>query len=646
MLQRMKRIQVIGPRQELSRVVDLLYNSGTVHLESACEEVPSSEIHLSPVKMDAVQTIADVLGRIQAIFSTLPTIADDPGQQAAIRAGLETRSYDEIILRAREVVRELETTTRNLAARKSELALAVVALDRYSKVLSIIQPVEKELPNLEGFEVTILLIQKEHAGVIDIIRKEIGAITRNHFEMTSTPVDDETLATIMVFPKKYDEDVHSFIYSVNVNEVRLPREYTGRPFFEMFALIEEQKEKNIEEIATIDQRLASLSLVWYQELVVLQKQLEDINGEVGSYTKFGLSTYTFVIMGWIPSRHLKKTREALDEIFGGRVVIRELGVTEGDMKLAPVWYDNPSWVKPFEFIMKLAAVPKYQEVDPSPILAIFFPIFFGIMVGDIGYGLVILALGLLVRKKFADIPFAQSMSGILILSSIPTIVFGYFYGEFFGNLGEHMGWLHPAEILGITWNRAEAIIPMLILAISIGVIHVFLGLSLGIRNAIILKSRKHLAERSGMLLMISGIIVLLVATAGLLPPFMTYAAAALMVAGLPLILYGAGAFGAIEVMSTVGNILSYARLMAIGMASVILAIVANELAGAIGIAVVGIIVAVLLHTLNIALAMFSPSIHSIRLHLVEFFSKFYEGGGVAYRPFARAPAGAEKKEGS
>jgi len=646
MLQRMKRIQVIGPRQELSRVVDLLYNSGTIHLESACEEVPASEINLTPVKMDAVQTVADVLGRIQAIFSTLPTIADDPGRQAAIRAELGTKSYDEIVLRAKDVVRELETTTQNLAARKSELALAVVALDRYSKVLSIIQPVEKELPTLEGFEVTILLIQKEHAGVIDIIRKEIGAITRNHFEMTSTPVDDETLATIMVFPKKYDEDVHSFIYSVNVNEVRLPKEYTGRPFFEMFALIEEQKVKNTGEIATIETRLLNLSSVWYQELVVLQKQLEDINGEVGSYTKFGLSNYTFVIMGWIPSKHLKKTRDAVQEKFGGRAVIRELGVTEGDMKLAPVWYDNPSWVKPFEFIMKLAATPKYREVDPSPILAIFFPLFFGLMVGDIGYGLVILALGLFVRKKFADIPFAQSMSGILILSSIPTIVFGYFYGEFFGNLGEHMGWLHPAEILGITWNRAEAIIPMLILAISIGVVHVFLGLSLGIRNAIILKSRKHLAERSGMLLMISGIIVLLVATAGLLPPVMTYAAAALMVAGLPLILYGAGAFGAIEVMSTVGNILSYARLMAIGMASVILAIVANELAGAIGIAVVGIIVAVLLHTLNIALAMFSPSIHSIRLHLVEFFSKFYEGGGVTYRPFARAPAGGEKKEGS
>jgi V/A-type H+-transporting ATPase subunit I len=140
-----------------------------------------------------------------------------------------------------------------------------------------------------------------------------------------------------------------------------------------------------------------------------------------------------------------------------------------------------------------------------------------------------------------------------------------------------------------------------------------------------------------MLLAISGIIILLVTAAGALPAMGTYAGAGLAIIGLCLIIYGAGAFGAMEVMGTVGNILSYARLMAIGMASVILAIVANEMAGAFGIAIIGITMAVLLHGLNIVLAMFSPSIHSIRLHLVEFFSKFYEGGGVAYRPFARGP---------
>ena len=84
------------------------------------------------------------------------------------------------------------------------------------------------------------------------------------------------------------------------------------------------------------------------------------------------------------------------------------------------------------------------------------------------------------------------MARVLIISSVPTIVFGYLFGEFFGNFGEHMHWIEPVHFLGITWNRGEAIIPMLLLTIGVGVIHVYLGLAIGMRNAIITKSKKHL----------------------------------------------------------------------------------------------------------------------------------------------------------
>jgi V/A-type H+-transporting ATPase subunit I len=635
MLQVMKRIQVIGPKEELGRAVDILYRAGTIHLENATRLIPRGEIDLIPVEVEQARDIAEVLGAIEAITGTLPVVEDDPVRQAELRLVMDARSHRELVLRAREIIRELETTTRALSGKKSELALSVTTLNRYAKVLDIIHPIEKELPALEGFEVTILLIQREHSDVLSLIRQEIAAITKDRFEMISTTVDAETLAAIMVFPKSYSGQVHTFIYSVNVNEVRLPKEYAGKPFYEMYALIEESRLRAREEIGTIDARLLSLSSVWYQELEVLKRALGDVHAELSAYTNFGLSEYTFVIMGWIPKKYLRRTRKALNDAFGDRVVVNELKVRAEDMEDAPVFYDNPWWVKPFEFIMQLVAAPRYREIDPSPILAIFFPLFFGIMVGDIGYGLLILAIALVVRHRYAAIAFAKHLADILVISAIPTIFFGFLFGEFFGDLGETMGWIHPVTILGISWNRVDAMIPMLVVAITLGVIHVFLGLAIGIRNAIVMKSRKHLMEKTGMLLMISALIILVLMLAGVAPDTFVWPVVVLVVISLPLILIGAGVFGMIEVMSTAGNILSYARLMAIGMASVILAMVANRLSGAFGIAIIGIVVAILLHLLNLLLAMFSPSIHAIRLHLVEFFSKFYEGGGVVYRPFKK-----------
>jgi len=631
----MSNVLVIGPKKDYQNIIDVLYQEGTIHLQDASSGFSSLNSIFSKMDLTNLDEFTSVMMKINGIYQILPKKPDDIVEQEKQFEDLHWKSTNELLSVASDAIYELETKTRSLATRKSDLELRKTTLERYEKIIDKIQPLEKQLPIMEGFEVTVLLIRTEFIEVLDLIRPILKNITRNQFEFIAADLDETTTAAITVFNKKYSEEVHSFLFSQNVNEVRIPQEYSNKPLHEALDLISRNISEIDDEMAEIDTQLSNLSSHWYQQLSVFRRIMEDREEEIQAFSKFGQSNHTILIKGWIPKKSLKNTKKALYNAFGDRVVLTETDVPPEELEGAPIFYDNPWWVRPFEFFTQLVSPPKYLEVDPSPVFAIFFPFFFGIIVGDIGYGLCIMGFALSMKFAFKAVEWLQQLTNILIISSIPTIFFGFLFGEFFGDFGEQMGWIQPLTFLGITWNRIEAMIPLLIVAIAIGVIHVFLGLGLGILNAYAKKSKKHMFEKAGTIGVLVGILLLLAVVIGVIPQLLFLPSVIVLLVSLPMVIYGGGVLGAIEILSSIGNILSYARIMAIGMASVILAMVANELGGAMEVAAIGIIIAVLLHTLNVVLAMFSPSIHSMRLHIVEFYSKFYEGGGVLYSPFGK-----------
>jgi V/A-type H+-transporting ATPase subunit I len=301
-------------------------------------------------------------------------------------------------------------------------------------------------------------------------------------------------------------------------------------------------------------------------------------------------------------------------------------------KRAPVVLQNPRVAQPFESLVNLLALPRYGHIDPTRLMAFFMPVFFGMILGDVGYGLLLLALGFILLLKFKR-GVLHDVLVVVAMGSAWGILFGFLFGEAFGTLGEELG-MHP---LWFARTDASMVLNLLVMTVAVGAVHVTLGLILGVWEAVQIRSRSHLLERGGMLIGLISLFFLVGVLANFLPKGLMTPAVAGIIVGIVLLGASMGwlgvLMGPIEFIGLIGNVLSYLRIAAIGLASVYLAKVANDIAGMIGNVIVGMIVAILIHALNLALGAFSPTIHSLRLHYVEFFRKFYESGGRRYEPF-------------
>jgi V/A-type H+-transporting ATPase subunit I len=292
---------------------------------------------------------------------------------------------------------------------------------------------------------------------------------------------------------------------------------------------------------------------------------------------------------------------------------------------APVTLHNPPLFRPFEVLTRMLPLPRYGTIDPTPFVAVFFPAFFGLIVGDIGYGVMLAALAGLLWLKSPKQTAWRSVATVGLACASSAIVFGILFGEFFGTLGEMLG-LHPF------FNRERAAIPFLGITVALGAVHIVLALVLAGVNAWRGGHRREAVGRGVALGMLILIALLLLAAFEVLPGALLTPLVLGVFAAFTILVALEGVVALIELVSTVGHILSYARIMALGVASLMLAVVANEMVGAFGSVVIGVVFALLFHLVNFAIALFSPTIHALRLHYVEFFGEFFKPGGSEYRP--------------
>jgi V/A-type H+-transporting ATPase subunit I len=625
----MTKVQIVGRKREVEPILGRLYALGLLELESALDE---PALGLAPFPGDDERAERGreqglLLARLDGLLSLSGDVPSAiPATDAASSADL---------------ARELQTLTplvEPLVSQIEALRTESAVLPRYIEPLHRLLPLVPELAELDETEIEALQLQAialvlntGDESIVDVLREALRADLGDRFVLVAARVDSDAIGCVLVTPRSAAQGVQDVLGRERVRQLPLPTRYENLSFRGAVEAMEARLREIPAELEQAEEKLHDLlrprAAAWRSARTRLVGEMEQLE----AVAQAGVTERAFVIVGWTPSERVPELREELERAAGGELALEELPSSDVE---PPVLMRNRSLARPFEFLVRFLDLPRSGTLDPTMLMALFLPVMVGVMVGDLVYGAVLLAIALYVRRRFAPESAAiRDLTRVFVAGSVWAMVFGALYGEALGDVGHKLGL--PA--LWVYRGGPDAVTTLLVFALSLGVAHVVLGQLLGIRQSSSAHRRVELVNRSGSLIALVGVLVLAGVAADRVPGGVLAVLAGGGVAlGLILLMVGRGALGLVmgplEFVGTLGNVLSYLRLAAVGLASTYLAMVANELSVIIPIWL-GVFIGLFFHALNVGLASFSPMIQALRLHYVEFFSKFYEAGGKPFRPF-------------
>lgn len=354
-------------------------------------------------------------------------------------------------------------------------------------------------------------------------------------------------------------------------------------------------------------------------------------------TNFLKTDKVSLIQGWVAYSDNDELTKIVKDTLGEDYYLSFDEVKDEEIDDVPIRLQNNDLNKSFENITEMYSLPRYNEIDPTPLLAPFFLIFFGMMVADAGYGLLILIGSLVALKVFNLDDSQKQFAKFFMYLSIPTIIFGFIYGSFFGDFIN----LEGVRLI----DPSKDVNTILVASIVFGVIQIFFGL--GIKAYVLIRDGRPLdalydvgswvltlvsigvfAMGSGSLATIGkyGMIV------GMIAIVLTQGRHMKSVGGK----LGQGLYALYGITGYVGDLVSYTRLMALGLAGGSIAGALNLIIGmfpTVALIILGPVIFILAHIFNLGLSLLGGYVHTCRLEYVEYFSKFYEGGGRPFEPF-------------
>jgi len=619
----MAKVQVIGPRRLLATSLAFVQRQGVLDLRTppaVAARIPGflravAASEKERASGEALGAAVEAAGRLLAGLPPAPREKEEP---------LPPPGGPEFLSRLESLATERRALEERVASLEEERRL----LDRYRALLLALAPLAGELPQ-GGQPHCIGLVMQHDGRALALLDRELRRLTGGNCSIESRPAGEEQLAVLATVPEASAKEASALLFEHGVEEISLPPRYAGQPLPEALRLLLSWDQELPGQASAAREELARFSGRVRPALRRAMRRAGRRLAQLEAIASVGETEHAFVITGWVPRARVPELEHRLLRALTGHVALVAYAPEPGEEADVPVVLENRALVRPFERLLALVPPPAYGSLDPTPYLAVFFPLLFGLILGDAGFGVIGVAASLVWRWRGFGGAAGKDYAAIALACSASAVVFGLLFGEVFGDLGERFG-LRPLLL-----DRRRGTLSFLGIALGVGVVHVGLGIALGAVSALRHRRVRPALERIGRLVLLAGASVAGLAVAGVVSRRALVPSMAAGGTGVLLSVAGGGPMALLDVVLSLGNVLSYARLMALGLASALLGEVANRLAATVRPVAVGVALAVFLHAVNFTFGLVSPLIASLRLHYVEFFEKFYEGGGRRYRPFGR-----------
>ena len=569
-------------------------------------------------------------------------------EPAAEMAGEFEKKNSELLVRIKKLDQMIAALDRfRVPKTTNRLTVADVDLAAYAEEkLSLLQEMESRVQSLERLKADLELWGNFDLAHVHML-EEAGVFIRRYRMETKKWEEFKPPDAILLEKAAADKQTVLF-YTVSIGE---PPDI---PQAGMLNWPERSLHEVEAELKGLQEQMGSLTIDLgrvAERAEILQKQLIAAHNEAaytGNLAALHREPYLFGLQGWIPRDQETAFQEKLT---AGKLPLRVVMRPPLDDEEAPVLIRNNWFIERIQPLLKLYGNPKYRHLDPSYFFAPFMILFFGICLSDAGYGLVFYLVAHVIGKKWGD--KVEGMPLVVKLCkafAVAAIVIGLITGSIFGYSFENRNWI----LIDIDVNAGNPMI-LFYLSLGLGVIHLSISYLMGILQAIYFHERM---QKLGLIFVLWGGVLLIARSIWFAAPEsalhmpLYYIAVGVLAIGLLLTLLfpnnskkwaarlGLGLWNIYGLTGLVGDLLSYARLFGLGIATSAIASVMNQLANmALAGAgpIIGVPVALLIvvvgHTFNLALSLLGSTVHSARLHFVEAFKSFFEGGGVEYKPF-------------